>query len=243
MKALSYVKSALAVSAIIVASSLLVTSVQANNDFYQVTNVEMDDSLNIRAAAGTGSPIIGTIPANGRTILTTGNSTRVGSSEWVEVVWLGQIGWVNSHYLSTGSQPAAPQPVSYKTPVNVNYQPDVNEHNHPSNRCTRSITHSHANGQGAHRHNYSCDPNQQQTMNISRKRPANVVANYDTSGHTHPRNECTNSITHSHPNGENTHNHRYSCKSNTQVMSAPKYHAQTQPKYHQPDPTYIQYNN
>ncbi len=30
--------------------------------------------------------------------------------------------------------------------------------------------------------------------------------------HTHPANECTNSISHTHPNGGSVHKHRYSCK-------------------------------
>jgi len=35
--------------------------------------------------------------------------------------------------------------------------------------------------------------------------------------HTHPANKCTNSISHSHGNGENAHQHRYDCspKNNT----------------------------
>ena len=33
-------------------------------------------------------------------------------------------------------------------------------------------------------------------------------------GHTHPANECTNSIKHTHPNGGGAHKHRYSCKGN-----------------------------
>lgn len=38
----------------------------------------------------------------------------------------------------------------------------------------------------------------------------------NTSGdsHRHPKNKCTNSITHSHPNGKRSHAHRYSCQGN-----------------------------
>ena len=32
--------------------------------------------------------------------------------------------------------------------------------------------------------------------------------------HVHPRNQCTNTITHSHPNGSNSHAHRYQCRDN-----------------------------
>ena len=33
----------------------------------------------------------------------------------------------------------------------------------------------------------------------------------DALAHTHPANECTNSITHTHPNGDNQHEHNYQC--------------------------------
>ena len=33
-------------------------------------------------------------------------------------------------------------------------------------------------------------------------------------GHTHPANKCTNTITHKHPNGVRQHKHSYSCKGN-----------------------------
>ena len=32
--------------------------------------------------------------------------------------------------------------------------------------------------------------------------------------HTHPANECTNTVSHTHPNGGTAHKHRYSCKPN-----------------------------
>ncbi|TXH71956.1 MAG: SH3 domain-containing protein [Thiothrix sp.] len=46
--------------------------------------------------------------------------------------------------------------------------------------------------------------------------------------HTHPANECTRSITHSHPNGGVMHNHNYSCQpglntSGVKPKFAPKY--------------------
>ncbi len=39
-----------------------------------------------------------------------------------------------------------------------------------------------------------------------------VVAPKTGTAHTHPANECTNSISHTHPNGGSAHKHRYSCK-------------------------------
>jgi len=38
--------------------------------------------------------------------------------------------------------------------------------------------------------------------------------------HTHPANECTNSISHTHPNGGNAHKHHYSCNPNKRAMGA-----------------------
>lgn len=46
--------------------------------------------------------------------------------------------------------------------------------------------------------------------------PAAVAAKpaADANRHTHPANKCTNSVTHSHPNGKRPHTHHYSCQSN-----------------------------
>ncbi len=38
--------------------------------------------------------------------------------------------------------------------------------------------------------------------------------------HTHPRNECTRSINHAHPNGNKSHAHRYSCKKSASTNKA-----------------------
>lgn len=50
--------------------------------------------------------------------------------------------------------------------------------------------------------------------------------------HTHPANECTRSITHSHPNGGVMHNHHYSCQPGANISGVkPKF----APKYQQMD--------
>ncbi|MGB0847140.1 MAG: SH3 domain-containing protein [Thiolinea sp.] len=219
MRASSFFKTAAAVSVVLFATAAFSTSVQANNEFHQVVDVQADDSLNIRAGAGTDNPVIGSIPANGRTVLTTGNTSQVGSSTWVEVVWLGQIGWVNGRYLATDIAPEIQEQPQRKNPVQVNLPQDAEAHVHPANDCTRTINHTHPNGAASHRHNYSCDRNQTQSTGQA---------------HTHPRNHCTNSITHEHPNGSNEHNHRYACKP-AQEMARPKYNPapkfNPQPKY------------
>lgn len=221
MKSRYNLKSAIAISAIVFSASVFpVSSVTANTGFYQVANVNQNDSLNMRSGAGTTYPVIGSIPSNGRTIMATGRTQQVGNSNWAEVVWLGQFGWVNKHFLTTGYQQQAPQAPVQQVDYN---QQNANGHTHPANRCTRSITHTHPNGANSHQHNYSCQPNQQNTAN-QQSQPQRPVNNANT--HRHPANRCTNSITHTHPNGAGQHNHRYSC---TQMMARPKY--QPQPKY------------
>jgi len=38
--------------------------------------------------------------------------------------------------------------------------------------------------------------------------------------HTHPRNQCTRSISHTHPSGNKSHAHRYSCKKSAKTNNA-----------------------
>ncbi len=225
MKIATYVKSTLAASALVLAVSALSVTAYAESSFYQVVNVKSNDSLNIRSGAGTGYPVISTIPFNGRTVMSTGQTQRVGRSTWVEVVWLGQIGWVNKRFLVNSSQIARTrQPAPMPTPMPI--QNNANRHTHPANRCTRSVTHSHPNGANPHKHHYSCDSNTRQQRPVRKNnQTAYPRQSTDPNAHTHPRNECTNSITHTHPNGARAHQHRYSCQRNAQ------------PKYRRPKPT------
>jgi uncharacterized protein YraI len=232
MKIATYVKSALAASALCLAVSSLPATVYAD-DFYQVTRVQSDDTLNIRSGAGTNYPVIGTIPFNGRTVMSTGQTQQNGRSTWVEVVWLGQIGWVNKRFLTDSDD--AMQQVS-TTPAAVPAQNDANTHTHPSNRCTRSVTHTHPNGAREHKHHYSCDPNTQQQPQVKNNQTA-YPAVTDPNAHTHPSNRCTRSVTHTHPNGAREHKHHYSCDPNTQQQPPVKnnqtaYPAVTDPNAH-----------
>lgn len=70
-------------------------------------------------------------------------------------------------------------------------------HTHPANKCTNSISHTHASGAKAHKHRYSCKS----------------AVKKDANSHKHPANKCTNSVMHTHPSGANAHKHRYSCQS------------------------------
>lgn len=266
MKIATYVKSTLAASTLILAAAALPATAYAETAFYQVSNVERNDSLNIRSGAGTSYPVIGTIPFNGRTLMSTGQTQQSGRSTWVEIVWLGKIGWVNKRFLTesgqVSQQPVSQQPTlqqrsadrsrdnsrTARTTRDISRtQNNANTHTHPSNRCTRSVTHTHPNGARPHKHNYSCDPNGSNTqVNTNAPAPA-VKSNYqanvpaDPNLHTHPRNECTNSVTHSHPNGARPHQHHYSCKKAT-AAPQPQYNAQAKPKYN-PQPDYSNTND
>ncbi len=94
-----------------------------------------------------------------------------------------------------------------------------NTHSHPANRCTRSIAHTHA-GPAGHSHKYSCQgqatQNQQQMVAVQQT----VV---DNNSHTHPRNQYSNAITHSHASNNRQHSHNYGGQrqqQNVQVRAA-----------------------
>lgn len=76
-------------------------------------------------------------------------------------------------------------------------KPKVSGHSHPANRCTKSITHNHANGSRSHSHKYSC------------KGTGKSGGSKFT--HGHPANKCTKSMRHTHK-FSGKHNHKYSCK-------------------------------
>ena len=84
-----------------------------------------------------------------------------------------------------------------------------NSHNHPANKCTNSVTHTHPNGARAHKHHYVCKKGNKNTKN----------------SHTHPANKCTNSIRHTHPNGAKAHKHHYVCKEGSGNNVAKNMHA------------------
>jgi hypothetical protein len=96
-------------------------------------------------------------------------------------------------------QPTQAAPVQRRTAA-----PSVS-HNHPANGCTRSSTHSHPGGGNTHQHRYSC-----QGKATQQARPqVQVRAVNNANSHTHPRNQFTNAVTHTHASGSVTHNHNY----------------------------------
>ncbi len=44
--------------------------------------------------------------------------------------------------------------------------------------------------------------------------PGSKTSRFASVAHTHLANKCTNTVTHSHPNGGTAHKHRYSCQPN-----------------------------
>jgi uncharacterized protein YgiM (DUF1202 family) len=170
------------------------------NQAYSVKGVGKSDVLNVRKYPGYKSKIIATIPSNGTAIRLNKKEVYKGSSTWVQVQWQGKKGWVNDRYITPTSVASAEARAS-----------GSNQHTHPRNQCTRSISHRHPNGSKRHIHRYSC-------KKAAGPTPSNKNA------HTHPKNKCTRSITHSHPNGKRTHIHRYSCQNKKKVARDPNAH-------------------
>ncbi len=66
---------------------------------YKVIHVAPNDSLNLRNVPGVDGDVLATIPHNGKGILSTGKSRKLGRAVWAEVHWAGKQGWVNKYYL------------------------------------------------------------------------------------------------------------------------------------------------
>jgi photosystem II stability/assembly factor-like uncharacterized protein len=68
---------------------------------YAVIGVAVTDVLNIRSAAGTGQPLVGSFAYDAVNVMRTGPTAIVDGAAWVEVQNPGGgTGWVNSFYLS-----------------------------------------------------------------------------------------------------------------------------------------------
>ena len=66
---------------------------------YKINHVAPYDSLDLRSVASVKGKVLATIPHNGKGILSTGKSQKVGRSTWVQVHWSGKVGWVNKYFL------------------------------------------------------------------------------------------------------------------------------------------------
>jgi hypothetical protein len=72
---------------------------------YAVILVAPADVLNVRAAAGTGSAVTGSLPATTTGVMRAGPSSTADDALWVQVQ--SPAGWVNSEYLTEYVTPAA----------------------------------------------------------------------------------------------------------------------------------------
>ena len=143
-----------------------------SNQSYDIVNVANWDALNIRSGAGTEYRVINEIPANSTGIKVISDEFDVNGSTWVKINWDGQKGWVNKRYLTlaTATVASAPAKTAVTTSDNyVNYAQNTgSNHTHPANRCTRSISHTHA-GPSEHKHRYSCKGNGRQQQQVTQK--------------------------------------------------------------------------
>ena len=75
---------------------------------YAVILVNKGDVLNIRSAAGTGYPIVGSLAPNAVGVNRTGPATSAGGDRWVEIQNpSGGTGWVNAKFLTEYTAPSA----------------------------------------------------------------------------------------------------------------------------------------
>ncbi len=233
-------KSVILATALTLSAGVIQTAVAyTNNQSYKIINVANWDALNIRSGAGTEYRVINEIPANASGITLIGDEREVNGSTWVKILWNGQKGWVNKRYLTIAE--ASVTPASNINYAQNNTQITATPHSHPANRCTRSISHTHA-GPAGHTHKYSCKRGngRQQAQNQPNTTKANyynptpvatytpparprntdiygnyrrvVMTNNNMGSHTHPANACTRSITHTHAGAKPGHKHRYSCQ-------------------------------
>ncbi len=70
---------------------------------YAVTNVELDDVLNVREFPGRFNQSVGNIPSTEKCIKFLGHYRLLGTQVWVEIRHQDVQGWVNSYYLMENS--------------------------------------------------------------------------------------------------------------------------------------------
>lgn len=235
-----HLKSVVLATTLALSTGAMQTAVAYNsNENYKIVNVANWDALNVRSGAGTEYRVINEIPANSNGIKVTNSEKSINGSTWVKINWNGQKGWVNKRYLTIATASVAPaSDVNYINYVQNNTKSSNtgSNHTHPANRCTRSISHTHA-GPTDHTHRYSCKPGngRQQVARTQTVQPHNIKQNYynptparntdiygnnyrrvaatnNIGNHTHPANQCTRSISHSHAGAKAGHKHSYSCK-------------------------------
>lgn len=227
MSVFNRLKQVASVSTIALCMSMAATSQATAAERYIVSGVESWDTLNIRSAPNANSTIIGEIPSNGSGVNSDGQEVQTGRSTWLKVNWNGVNGWVSKRYLATDYTYTTPKPATTQRTQTYIQNPDYSTQGSQRNGSiydagtgtVRSVYVGPGNGLPA------IEQKQQPGQNIPRVNSANT--------HSHPANECTRSVSHTHPNGVKQHTHRYSCKGKaTQQHTQVQVHTQNNANTH-----------
>ncbi len=119
-------------TAMLLISSLFLSSfalATAQLKVYQVTNVKQGDSLNMRAWPSTKSRVVVALPHNAKWVASNRNPVKKGASNWQQIIWNGESGWVNTKYLKYDAAS------TYKARQRRNHR--VNQQGHSSRNVTR----------------------------------------------------------------------------------------------------------
>lgn len=81
------------------AKSPATTRTLKTNSSYSVFNVQPNDVLNVRSAAGATAAIVGTLSPGAKGIRVTGAGVAQGGSMWAPIRYQNVAGWVNQDYL------------------------------------------------------------------------------------------------------------------------------------------------
>ena len=219
MNVFNRLKQAASVSTVALCISVAAISQATAAERYIVSGVENWDTLNIRSEPSSSSTIIGEIPSNGSGVNSTGQTVQTGRSTWIKVNWNGVDGWVSKRYLATDYTYTAPKPA----PVQATTQTYISTPDYSSQGSSARTGSIYDSGTGTVRSVYAGPGNGLPAITRKQKAAPYVPQTVNTANtHTHPANQCTRSVSHTHPNGANQHTHRYSCQGKATQQQQPK---------------------
>lgn len=79
--------------------SISITYAKEKVKIYKVTKVSPSGNLRLRAWPSSKSRIKASLPYNAKDLVETGKHRTIGKSQWTQVKWKNQIGWINARYL------------------------------------------------------------------------------------------------------------------------------------------------
>ena len=219
MNVFNRLKQAASVSTVALCISVAAISQATAAERYIVSGVENWDTLNIRSEPNSSSTIIGEIPSNGSGVNSTGQTVQTGRSTWIKVNWNGVNGWVSKRYLATDYTYTAPKPA----PVQATTQTYISTPDYSTQGSSARTGSIYDSGTGTVRSVYA-GPGKGLPAITRKQQPAPYVPQTVNTAntHTHPANQCTRSVSHTHPNGANQHTHRYSCQGKATQQQQPK---------------------